>query len=1240
MAQTFSLHKKKAEITPSGNRSWEPLRFRSSRAIALLGYLAAEQRPISRGFLARLIWPDHSRSKGRTSLRRELYSLTKLLPDCWQLDRQAVAFFPSEEIDLDIYILLEMEAQENWLQAADLISGEFLEGLQLDNNLEFENWLSGERNRWAWRVERIFTAVIEAKILRGRYRDGLQYCQRLLQLAPWEENAHKQAMRLLTWTGQRGAALHQFETCKQVLKDELNLEPSRDTITLYKKILAGGLDLPPQRPLFLVEETAQEKVISPSVVAREREIQKLQKSLEKTLAGKGRVIFVIGDAGRGKTVLMQAFARQAMEKHSNLLVASGNCNAYSGIGDPYLPFRDLMAMLTGDVENKWDSGTITREHASRLWEAFPIVANALLAHGPNLINVLIQGSALMGRADFFELTSDAPWVVKLKKLLRHQRTRPMDYDSIHLFQETTYTLQAIARKKPLLLIIDDLQWVDEASISLLFHLGRRFSETNSKIMILCAFRPEEVFSGRGSERHPLINLLNEFKRVFNDAWVNLDQTSIQDARRFTDAILDIEPNKLRENFRSTMLEQTNGHPLFTVELLNAMRERGDLFKDKNGFWIESDNLDWNLLPAKVESVIEERIERLDPELREILTIASVEGESFTAEIVAKVQGAEERFILHTLSKGLTQQHRLVREQEGIEIRGKILSRYKFNHILFQNYFYKQLGKGERRLIHASVANAIENLYGNQLDSITVKLAQHLHLANDFPRAFRYYIQAAERAASIYAINEAITNYSQAIDLISKLSPDAITQANLYRERGCIYERLGKFDLALSDLETALDFAEDVEDRFVKWRQLIDLGKLWASRDYHKTKEYFLAALKLARNLGQPKFIAKSLNWVGNFYTNADEPQKAFWYHHEALTTLENLNIPQEMAKTLDLLGVSHLMGGNLRDSIQYYDRAINYFYELNNRFHLVSSLIGRAATFSMLAFLASVPCTSLSKAISDLTKAIRIAGDISSFSGEAWAYWSLGMLHIVEGQFGKAINVLQRGLEIAMDRKHKEFVAGFWFALGFLYIEVFESSQALAYLEKSLPMAKELDAHTHILLSCGTLVGAHLAQGDIDLAQKCLDDLISAQTPMNTLGKRYCWVRQAEIALSKRDPKRALELLDRLIATAPGIRPDDVITYLWMLKGEAFNSLELFDEAIAFTESAVTNAQKIGERFLLWRAHANLGQYYLAMGQPSAAKQQFLTSRSIVEDIATTIPDDCMKRNFLRGAFNLLGCDL
>ena len=755
-------------------------------------------------------------------------------------------------------------------------------------------------------------------------------------------------------------------------------------------------------------------------------------------------------------------------------------------------------------------------------------------------------------------------------------------------------------------------------------------------MILCALRPEEVFSGWGTKQHPLVKLLNEFKRVFTDEWVNLDQTGVREARRFIDAILEIEPNRLDERFRSAMVQRTNGHPLFTVELLNAMREKGDLFKDENGYWIEAANLNWNLLPKKVEAVIEERIKRLDPNLQEILTTASVEGEIFTAEVVAEVQGVEERSILHHLSIGLEQQHRLVREQEGIENAGRYFSRFRFNHILFQKYIYEHLGEGERRFYHASIANAIEKLYANQLDKLAVQLAHHLYQACDFSRAFRYYIQAGERAAGIYANNEAISHYSQAIDLISKVSPDNTTTAKLYRKRGSIYERLGNFDHALIDYETALDFSNKVDDLLVKWRILINLGKLWASRDYNVNKEYFESALNLAQSLNQPEFLAESLNWIGNWYTNADEPQTAFHYHQKALSIVNQTNTPQVRANTLDHLGISNLMGGNLKDCVKYYNEAIRLFRTLDNRSRLVSSLTGRASSYSMLALLASTSKTTPLKAISDANEAIHISGEIRSSIDQSWPYWALGVIHTVQGKFGDALIALQHGLQIALDIGHKEFELGQQFALGLLFIELLDPDQALKHLKISQAMAKDLGCLIHIHISGGLLAGAYFAQKNTTSAQRCLDQLISNQTPMDTLGKRLCWVRQAEIALAQQEPELALDIINQLISFAPGIEPGDVITYLWMLKGETFRRLGLFDEAISFLQDAIINAQRMEEMFLLWRAHANLGKFYLSLNHPDAAEQEFLTSRSIIKRIAASTMDPVIEKKFIKSANSTL----
>ena len=510
-------------------------------------------------------------------------------------------------------------------------------------------------------------------------------------------------MRLLAWTGQRGAALRQFETCKRALWEELGVELAGETITLYQQIQAGKLDLPPQLPAFLTEEKARHEFERPPFVARERELAQLDAFLDGALAGQGRVIFITGGPGRGKTALLDAFVRRAMEMHPNLLIASGKCNAYSGVGDPYLPYRDVMAMLTGDVESRWDVGAITRHHAQRLWAALPLVVQVLLDHGPHLLDVLVPGAALLSRAVIAEQAS-APWLLRLEEV-------------------------AVGRAGP------------------------------------STLRQAQDGAGSGqAQRHSLARVLSEFKRTFGDVWVDLGRAEEIEKRRFVDALLDAEPNRLAEGFRAALFHRTGGHPLFTIELLRAMQERGDLLEDEDGGWIEGPTLDWEALPARVEAVIEERIARLDPELQEILTIASVEGEVFTAQVVAQVQKMAERPLLRRLSQELERRHRLVREQEEVQTGRRRMSRYRFGHVLFQDYVYKRLSLGERRLLHGEVAAALEKLYDGQLDEMAVQLAHHFQEADDYGRTFRYLTLAAERASRLYANDEALTHYTRAIEV--------------------------------------------------------------------------------------------------------------------------------------------------------------------------------------------------------------------------------------------------------------------------------------------------------------------------------------------------------------------------------------------------------------------------------------------------------------------------------------------
>jgi class 3 adenylate cyclase/predicted ATPase len=505
-------------------------------------------------------------------------------------------------------------------------------------------------------------------------------------------------------------------------------------------------------------------------VAREQELAELADALATARSGAGQILFVIGGAGRGKTTLVQEFARQAQAADGELLIVSGSCNAHTGSGDPYLPFREALTMLSGNVETRWAGGLITAEHARRLWEAMPLTLPALVAHAPDLIGTFVPSKGVHERAATFA-ERDAPWFREL--VARESAEAGARVAQQPILAQYSAALSAIARERPLVLILEDLHWVDSASSGLLFHLSREAS--HSRILILGTYRPEEVAVSRDQNVHPLAEMLSELKRRHGDIWLDLGELAEADGRHFVEAYLDTQPNRLGPAFREALFHRTGGHPLFTVELVRELRERGDLRQDANSQWTQGPAIDWNTLPARVEGVIEKRIQRLEKELRSILTIASVEGETFTAEVLARVQQLSERGLVQRLSGELDKQHRLITAHILTWLGPQRLSRYRFRHHLFQQYVYHSLTAMERVYLHEAVGSVLEALYGEQTEQVAVQLARHFEEAGLTEKALTYLLQASKRAARLSAYQEVLAHVSKGLALLERL-PDTPERA--------------------------------------------------------------------------------------------------------------------------------------------------------------------------------------------------------------------------------------------------------------------------------------------------------------------------------------------------------------------------------------------------------------------------------------------------------------------------------
>ncbi len=294
--------------------------FFTGKTLALMCYLAVTRGPHSRSALAGLLWADMPEDHARANLSKALSTLHELLSPHFTITRQTVVFNRASKYwsDIEAFELgIQDGSVEALRQAEQLYRGHFLDGLQVRNAPEFELWALGQQTRLRdMIVQALYTlsAHFETQGAVG-WATAINYTSRLLHLEPWREEAHRQMMRLLAMSGQRGAALAQFRTCREVLEAELGVEPGAETVALYEQIrddrLVGSMDetilfTPAAGPVTIAPLHNLPATLTP-FLGRESELQQLDHLLAEEDI---RLISIAGIGGMGKTRLALEAARR------------------------------------------------------------------------------------------------------------------------------------------------------------------------------------------------------------------------------------------------------------------------------------------------------------------------------------------------------------------------------------------------------------------------------------------------------------------------------------------------------------------------------------------------------------------------------------------------------------------------------------------------------------------------------------------------------------------------------------------------------------------------------------------------------------------------------------------------------------------------------------------------------------------------------------------------------------------
>ena len=919
-------------------------------------------------------------------------------------------------------------------------------------------------------------------------------------------------------------------------------------------------------------------IVCPVLIGRTADLTALHVLIDQAKRSEEQVALISGEAGIGKSRLVAETKTYAAKQ--GFLLLQGNC-FQADRAFPYAPFLDLLRSCFSD------SSPQTRHH-----DLAPF-AQELSQFLPDVTPLIPESTPLMVSSS----------------LDPQQERRRLFALLLHFFTQQ-------ATREPLLFIVEDLHWSDETSLELLLYLARGCRHL--PILFVLTYRNDEVSP-------ELRHCLAEFDREHLAQDFSLKRLDRVGVDAMLQAIFAMH-RAPHADLLESMYQLTEGNPFYIEEVLKSLIATGEI-TDREGVWertlLFGKHTHHPSIPRSVQDAVYQRTKQLSTLARQVLTLAAVAGRRFDLSILQQV--------LHVdASQMLVFMKELVAAQFVVE---EVGDQFSFRHALTRQAVYSELLASERRALHGTIAETIEQhtFPSSVLDTQLVDLAYHFYEAGVWSKAAEYGQRAGERALILYAPRAAIEHLTRALGALKHLG--GTPPATVLRARGQAYETIGEFEQARSDYERALEIAQQTQDGIMEWQSLLDIGFLWAGRDYAQAGEWFGRSLDLAQVLADPKLHARSLNRVGNWLVNTGRVADGLHAHQEALAMFEALHDTQGMAETFDLLGMANGIYGDTVKAVEQYERAIASLRALSDHQGLISSLTSRvsyASPFSVETTYST--CEHFEHCSSVITEALILARQVDSLTAQAYVEMAAGGAFASFGELGRGLAHGQESLRIATAIKHSQWMAGAYFTLGHVYVLLLEANLAVQALETGLALATEIGSAWWAGNITAYLARACLLQGALPRAEAVLQAVLArSQQPANSPERRISWA-WGELALAGDEPEMALSIADRLLASAPGATRAQPIPWLLKLKGEALGMLQRREQAIQVLEEARRGALARQEQPLLWQIHRALGRQHRRLKQEDLAQRNFTSAREGIESLASTIGDVYLREQFLHAA--------
>jgi serine/threonine protein kinase/tetratricopeptide (TPR) repeat protein len=785
---------------------------------------------------------------------------------------------------------------------------------------------------------------------------------------------------------------------------------------------------------------------APSFVGREPELRKLESFLRQAVEGSGRIVFITGEPGIGKTSLSDEFLRRARKQYPGLLISRGRCVEQYGTGEAYLPFLDAVgALLNGPGRER--------------------IAAVMRTYAPTWCLELPTAFVSTGSLE------------KLK-----QETIGATKD--RMMREMGDVLGTLATTAPVVLLLEDLHWADPSSVDLLRHLCYRI--TTQRLLLAGTFRPEDV----ERSNHPLKGYKAEMQIHRLCEEVALGSFSHEHVAEYMDTTF--APNDFPPELASLIYEKTEGHPLFATNLLQYLGERGDIAKA---------NAHWSLVrplgemeleaPESVRSMISKKVDALGEDERRSLQYASIGGTEFLSTVTAKLLGVDEIDLEEQLAH-LERTHRFVEARGEEELPdGALATRYRFAHALYQNYLYSSLVNKRRVLLHKQTGEQLLQHYGKRAPQIATQLAIHFERGRCFDRAIEFLIHSGDNATKLYAYAEAEKHYSHALGLVEKLPAEEQPEQllRLHQKRGTVNHALSRFPQAVSDFTKMLEHARQLNSLDLQSAALNALTTtLFFSHRLKETAERAGEALAVAELAHNQTLRVETMCLIALKHLCYGELQEAKTVLDEIMTTARALDHHPALLTALTWRGCLYFFQSEYETAIKLETEAIGLASELRDGFLLLTSFFFLGLSQGNLG--------RMSAALATLHEAIEKArrnGDL---------FWyprmpnCIGWLHRELQDFEGAHKYDQQGIEVAREHHVLEAEANSLINLGIDYTQAGDLEKTRSAFEEVREIF-ERDAwfrwRYSIRLQAAT--AEHwLREKDLERASECARQLLDAAT--------------------------------------------------------------------------------------------------------------------------------------------------